>query len=116
MPKQEIMLQAIALLLVMGAMLVSALLGLVFVVRAVIRQTARKTAHSTNVDNWTLRVNLTYIGLAIGIAIPTVLKIRLGEWEWLDMVRIIAFGLIGACFGGLIEWVSAKLQKAFQRE
>jgi hypothetical protein len=115
-PKEEIMLQAIVLLLVMGAMFVSVLLGLVFVVRAVIRQTARKTAHSTTVHKWSMRVNPIYIGLAIGIAIPTVLKIRLGEWEWLDMVRIIAFGLTGACFGGLIEWVSAKLQKAFQRE
>ena len=116
MPKQEIMLQAIVLLLVEGAMLVLVLLGLVFVVRAVIRQTSRKTAHSTTVYKWPMHVNLPFIGLAIGIVIPTVLRIRLGEWEWLDMVRIIAFGLVGACFGGLIEWVSAKLQKAFRRE
>jgi H+/Cl- antiporter ClcA len=80
------------------------------------------------------------IGLAIGLVIPTALKLQFGVWEWIDsaqtttrnpenvltvqpgvwewsdIVGIILFGLIGAFFGGLIGWVSGKLQKAFRRE
>ena len=116
MPKQEIMFQAIILLLVLGAMYAFAVLGAVFVVRAVIRQKSRQTKDSTTASKKPIHVNMPLIGLAIGLVIPTVLKLQLGEWEWIDLVRIILFGLIGAFFGGLSAGVSGKLQKAFRHK
>ncbi|MFN7845525.1 MAG: hypothetical protein ACK5YR_05640 [Pirellula sp.] len=116
MPKQEIMFQAIILLLVLGAMFAFAVLGAFFVLRAVIRQKNQQTVDSTTGSKWTVHVSMPLIGLAIGLVIPTVWKLRLGEWEWIDFVRIILFGLIGAFFGGLIARLFGKLQKDIRRE
>lgn len=108
MPEQEIMLQAIILLLVLGGILAFAVLGAVFVVRAILRQTSRTTKNSEPAPRLSLHLNLPILGLAIGLLVPTVLKLRLGEWAWIDVGRILVFGLLGAFVGGLLATVARK--------
>lgn len=102
MPQQQIMLQAIVLLLVLGAIFTFAVAGAVFVVRAMVRHKKRETFDSTTGKKWPVRVIVPLIGLAIGLLIPMVLKLRLGEWEWIDFARAILFGFLGVFFCEMI--------------
>lgn len=96
------MLQAIVLLLVLGAIFAIAIAGAVFVVLAVIRRTNQNTVDSTGANKWHVRVIVPIVGLVIGLFIPLVLKLRLGQLEWIDFGRFILFALIGALFFEMI--------------
>lgn len=102
MPKQEIMLQAIVLLLVLGAIFAIAIAGAVFVVRAVIRRTNQNTVDSKGENKSHGRMVVPLIGLAIGLFISFVWKLQMGQWEWIDLARTILFGCIAAFFCEMI--------------
>ncbi|MFM8188834.1 MAG: hypothetical protein ACKN85_10185 [Pirellula sp.] len=109
MPQQQVKLQAIVLLLFLGVIFAFAVAGAVFVVRAVIRHKNEKAAESTARKKWSVRVIVPLIGLAVGLLVPMVLSLRLGEWAWIDLARAILFGFIGAFFFEMIARLFRKI-------